>query len=72
MWPYRKHSPVNNISHRRTVTLHHLNLMYRVLQGRASAHQPNWRFNADANIGHAFDIFMAYVGTLQPSDSGAG
>ena len=46
--------------------------MYRVLQGRASAHQPNWRFNADANIGHAFDIFMAYVGTLQPSDSGAG
>ena len=23
--------------------------------------QPNW-FNSDANIGHAFGIFMAYVG----------
>jgi hypothetical protein len=36
------------------------------------APQPNCRFNADANIGHAFGIFMAYVGTLQPSASGAG
>ena len=36
------------------------------------APQPNWWFNADANIGHAFGIFMAYVGALQPSASGAG
>jgi len=36
------------------------------------APQPNWGFNADANIGHAFGIFMAYVGALQPSASGAG
>lgn len=36
------------------------------------APQPNCRFNADANIGHAFGIFMAYVGALQPSASGAG
>ena len=33
---------------------------------------PNWAFNADANIGHAFGIFMAYVGTLRTSCSGAG
>jgi hypothetical protein len=32
----------------------------------------NCWFNADANIGHAFGIFMAYVGALQPSASGAG
>jgi hypothetical protein len=37
-----------------------------------SAPQPNCRFNADANIGHAFGIFMAYVGTLRTSCSGAG
>ncbi len=37
-----------------------------------SAHRPNWWFNADANIGHRFAILMAYVGTLQPSASGAG
>ena len=34
--------------------------------------QPNCGFNADANIGHAFGIFMAYVGTLRTSCSGAG
>ena len=34
--------------------------------------QPNCRFNADANIGHAFGIFMAYVGALRTSCSGAG
>ena len=34
--------------------------------------QPNWGFNADANIGHGFAIFMAYVGTLRTSCSGAG
>ena len=37
-----------------------------------SAPQPNCGFNADANIGHAFGIFMAYVGTLRTSCSGAG
>ena len=42
------------------------------IKHRAYAPQPNWGFNADANIGHAFGIFMAYVGTLQPSASGAG
>ena len=36
------------------------------------APQPNCGFNSDANIGHAFGIFMAYVGALQPSASGAG
>lgn len=36
------------------------------------APQPSWWFNADANIGHAFGIFMAYVGALQPSAYGAG
>ena len=29
-----------------------------------TCHQPNWWFNADANMGHAFGIFMAHVGTL--------
>ena len=42
------------------------------IQSRAYAPQPNWGFNADANIGHAFGIFMAYVGTLRASRSGAG
>ena len=37
-----------------------------------SVHAPNWGFNADANIGHAFGILMAYVGTLRTSCSGAG
>ena len=37
---------------------------------RAFAPQPNWGFNADANIGHGFAIFMAYVGTLRTSCSG--
>ena len=41
-------------------------------QHRACAPQPNCGFNADANIGHAFGIFMAYVGTLRTSCSGAG
>jgi len=36
------------------------------------AFQPNCRFNADANTGHAFGIFMASVGTLRASRSGAG
>jgi len=37
-----------------------------------SAPPPNWRFNADANTGHAFGIFMASVGALRASRSGAG
>jgi len=45
---------------------------FKVSDARASAPQPNWGFNADANIGHAFGIFMAYVGTLRTSCSGAG
>jgi hypothetical protein len=36
------------------------------------APQPNWRFNADANTGHGFAIFMASVGALRASRSGAG
>ena len=36
------------------------------------APQPNCRFNADANTGHAFGIFMASVGALRASRSGAG
>jgi len=32
----------------------------------------NWRFNADANTGHGFVIFMASVGALRASRSGAG
>ena len=51
---------------------------HQILQGSVEstlfhyAPQPNWGFNADANIGHAFGIFMAYVGTLRTSCSGAG
>ena len=37
-----------------------------------TCHQPNCRFNADANTGHGFAIFMASVGALRPSASGAG
>ena len=36
------------------------------------APQPNCRFNADANMGHAFGILLAHVGTLRASRSGAG
>jgi hypothetical protein len=32
----------------------------------------NCRFNADANTGHGFAIFMASVGALRASRSGAG
>jgi hypothetical protein len=39
---------------------------------RAFARQPNWAFNADANTGHGFAIFMASVGALRASRSGAG
>ena len=42
------------------------------LNRSAYAPQPNCGFNADANMGHAFGIFMAHVGTLRTSCSGAG
>lgn len=32
----------------------------------------NCRYNADANMGHVFGIFMAHVGTLRASRSDAG
>jgi hypothetical protein len=32
----------------------------------------NWRLNVDDNTGHAFGIFIASVGTLRTSRSGAG
>ena len=47
-------------------------LAMRVINALSYAPQPNCGFNADANISHAFGIFMAYVGALQPSASGAG
>jgi len=43
------------------------------MQNPAYAPQPNESFNADANIGHRFAIFMANVGALRPyRASGAG
>jgi hypothetical protein len=39
-----------------------------------TAHQrarPNCAFNVDAYMGHAFGMFMAHVGTLHTSCSGA-
>ncbi len=35
-------------------------------QLRASAPQPNCKFNVDANSGHAFGILLAAVGALRP------
>jgi hypothetical protein len=32
----------------------------------------HWSFNADANTGHGFAIFMASVGALRASRAGAG
>jgi hypothetical protein len=42
------------------------------LPNPAYAPQPNESFNADANTGHGFAIFMASVGALRASRSGAG
>jgi hypothetical protein len=42
------------------------------LQIPAYAPQPNCRFNADANTGHGFATFMASVGALRATRSGAG
>lgn len=36
------------------------------------APQPNCRFNADANTGYGFAIFMVSVGALRALRSGAG
>ena len=44
----------------------------RVLNALSFAPEPNCRFNADANTGHGFAIFMASVGALRASRSGAG
>ena len=41
------------------------------MQYRAYAPQPNRSFNVDANKGHAFGIFMALIGALRASRSGA-
>ncbi len=45
---------------------------FRVFDTLSCAHQPNWSFNADANTGHAFGIFMACIGALRASRYGAG
>ena len=46
-----------------------MNQMLLIFQNQNSiahtAKLSNWRFNADANTGHAFGIFMASVGTLR-------
>jgi hypothetical protein len=48
-------------------------LKYMPMSRRAYAPQPNCRFNADANSGHAFGIFLPAVCTLRPyRASGAG
>jgi hypothetical protein len=52
--------------------MHKTEFISTAVQHRASVPQPNWGFNADANMGHAFGIFMAHVGTLRTSCSGAG
>ena len=39
---------------------------------RVSRGRSNCRFNADANTGHGFAIFMASVGALRASRYGAG
>jgi hypothetical protein len=54
-----------------TVARPHLNLSRRVFPGRANGQKPNCAFNVDANTGHGFAIFMASVGALRPSGSGA-
>ena len=49
-----------------------LNAVIVNLSYPAYVHQPNCRFNADANMGHCFAILMAHVGALRASRSGAG
>jgi hypothetical protein len=50
----------------------HSPLKHRLLHHSITCPQPNCRFNADANTGHGFAIFMASVGALRASRSGAG
>ena len=77
LWNALNHSEPEALSPYQFVMSQHFSKPHICLGLRAatrfhSAPQPNCRFNADANIGHAFGIFMAYVGALQPSASGAG
>jgi hypothetical protein len=47
---------------------YHITQKIEAMQANTPCHfatQPNWRFNADANTGHGFAIFMASVGALQ-------
>ena len=46
-------------------------LLKQVLHFGCESAKPNWAFNVDANTGHGFGIFMASVGALLPSGSGA-
>jgi hypothetical protein len=48
------------------------NRLAKLLLGLCVFHLHNCRFNADANPCHAFGIFMASVGALRASRSGAG
>jgi hypothetical protein len=43
----------------------------QVLHFGCQSAQPNWSFNVDANKSHAFGIFMALIGALRASRSGA-
>ena len=52
--------------HRTTVSNPHINLVCSVAQGGFSCHQPNCKFNVDANSGHAFGILLAAAGALRP------
>jgi hypothetical protein len=45
---------------------HNANAWWSVLTYPSICHQPNRSFNADANTGHGFAIFMASVGPLRP------
>ena len=77
LWNALNHSEPAALSPYQFVMSQHFSKPHICLGLRAatrfhSAHRPNWWFNADANISHAFGIFMAYVGALQPSASGAG
>jgi len=47
----------------------HRGLSHHKFASMLGAH---WSFNADANTGHGFAIFMASVGALRAARSGAG
>ncbi len=71
--PQRLPNPLASWSppHRTTVSNPHINLVCGVAHGGIICHQPNCKFNVDANMGHRFAILMAHVGALRPSGSGA-